>query len=67
MDRYPDRRSLLGMLPADRRKRLLDHAEERPNGIHSLDLTVAGRGRSLGAWPTATLCSECSSCGWSLR
>jgi hypothetical protein len=46
MDRYPDRRSLLGMLPADRRKRLLDHAEERPNGIHSLDLAVAGRGRS---------------------
>ena len=29
MDRYPDRRSLLWTLPGDRRKRLLDHAEER--------------------------------------
>jgi hypothetical protein len=46
MDRYPDKRSLLWMLPGDRRKRLLDHAEERTNGIHALDRAVAGRGYS---------------------
>jgi hypothetical protein len=46
MDGYPDRRSLLWMLPGDRRKRLLDHAEERTNCIHALHRTVTGRGYS---------------------
>lgn len=46
MDRYPDRRSLLWMLPSDRRKRLLDHAKEHTNDIHALHRTVVGRGYS---------------------
>jgi hypothetical protein len=30
----------------DRGNRPLDHAEERTSGIHALDRTVTGRGRS---------------------
>ena len=43
MDRYPDRQSLLRMLPGDWRKRLLAHAEERTSGIRVWDRAVAGR------------------------
>jgi hypothetical protein len=37
MDRYPETWSLLRMLPGEWRRSLLDHAEERTNGIHALD------------------------------
>jgi hypothetical protein len=46
MDRYPDRQYLLRMLPGNLRERPLDRAEDRTNGIHTLDLSVAGRGDS---------------------
>ena len=46
MDRYPGRRSLLWILPGNRRKRLLDHAEERTSDIHALHRSVTGRGYS---------------------
>jgi hypothetical protein len=46
MDRNPDRRSLLWMLPDDQGNRPLDHAEERTRGIHALDRTVTTRGNS---------------------
>jgi hypothetical protein len=46
MDRYPDRQSLLRVLPGDWRKRPLDHAQERTSGNRALDQTVIGRGYS---------------------
>jgi hypothetical protein len=46
MDRYPYWQYLLRMLPGNSRERPLDNAEERTNGIHTLDLSVAGRGDS---------------------
>jgi hypothetical protein len=46
MDRNPDRRSLLWMLPGDRGTNPPDHAEERTSGTHTLDRTVTTRGRS---------------------
>ena len=46
MDRYPDRQYLLRMLPDNLRERPLDRAEDRTNGIHTLDQFVIGRGDS---------------------
>jgi hypothetical protein len=44
MDRCPYGQYLLRMLPGNSRERPLDNAEERTNGIHTLDQTVVGRG-----------------------
>ena len=46
MDRNPDGRSLLWMLPGGRGTNPPDHAEERTSGTHTLDRTVTTRGRS---------------------
>jgi hypothetical protein len=46
MDRYPDRLYLLRMLPGNSRERPLDNAEERTNGIQTVDQSVVGRGDS---------------------
>ena len=46
MDRYPDRQYLLRMLPGNLSERPLDKAEDRTNGIHTLDQSVVGRGNS---------------------
>jgi hypothetical protein len=46
MDRYPDRQYLLRMLPGNLRERPLDKAEDRTNGIPTLDQCVVGRGDS---------------------
>jgi hypothetical protein len=46
MGRYPDRQYLLRMHPANLSERPLDKAEDRTNGIHTLDQSVIGRGDS---------------------
>jgi hypothetical protein len=46
MDRCPDRRHLLRMLPGYLRERPLDHAEDRTNGIQTLYQSVVGLGYS---------------------
>jgi hypothetical protein len=46
MDRYPDRQYRPRMLSGNLRERPLDNAEERTNGIHTLDQSVVGRGYS---------------------
>jgi hypothetical protein len=46
MDRYPDRQYLLRMLPGNLSERPLEKAEDRTNGIHTLDRSVIGRGDS---------------------
>jgi hypothetical protein len=46
MDRYPDRQYLLRMLPGNLSERPLEKAEDRTNGLHTLDRSVIGRGDS---------------------
>ena len=46
MDRYPYGQYLLRMLPGNLSDRPLEKAEDRTNGIHTLDQSVIGRGDS---------------------
>jgi hypothetical protein len=46
MYRHPDRQYLLRMLPGNLSERPLERAEDRTNGIHTLDWSVIGRGDS---------------------